>query len=298
MQAHRSSPNRTSPLTPLTLVAVLLTACGGSEAGTTEAADSPGSSPSSTGGDVEAQLSDLVRAVTPAAPATTVAEKNAWFGRRKELIERLREGSEELGRAALARYQNSPDAIPEVHKGLLDVAAHTATEATTPVLVELLTTYGADLGVRAMACDLLGETAPEAAIETIEPILLDDRRRTTYPPEDKLVASYALACKSTGKDPVPVIAQILTEPNQPMEARHRAATILADYDVPQSRQALEHVIVESGGNHYLRKKATQALRKLLPEGEFCTLIRRIMEREADTNFQVFLADNLDRFCPQ
>jgi len=266
-------------------------AAGPARASAPEVAATPSSS------SIEEELRDLVVAVTPSDPSAPPVERSDWFGRRKKLLERLRQEGPELGRAALERYRKGEDEVVEVREGLLDVAAHTAADDARPTLVELVTTYGADLGLRARACELLAETSPETALQLLEPILTSTGRSETYPPEDRMLQAWLDAAHALGRDPAEVLARIVIEPRTAAESRHLAARALGDAPSSVGRQALESVLTESSGDNYLRRLATQSLQRTLPAGDFCPLVRGVLEHEADVNFQIFLASVLEKTCP-
>jgi HEAT repeat protein len=247
--------------------------------------------------EVERALRDLITAVTPPPSSASVPARNDWFGQRQALLERLRQGGPELGRAALERFHEEEDAILEVRSGLLDIAAHAAPEDTRQLLVELIDTYGPELGLRTRACGLLARTSPETAVELLGGIIADTQRDRTYPPDDQMIEAWVLACDATGHDPVEGLAAVVTDPRRTADGRHRAARALGEYPSNRGRQALESVLTESSGNNYLRRLAAQSLQKTLPTEELCATLRRIVEREIDTNFIVFLADMLEASCP-
>ena len=185
---------------------------------------------------------------------------------------------------------------PEVRSGLLDVAAHGAPRETEPVLVELVTEFGDDLGLRTKAAQVLGETSPEKAIDVLQPILDGRYDGRTYPPEERMLDAWLTACRKTGRDPVPLLASIATDIQRTQDVRHLATRALGDFDTPQSRQALRALVVESSGNGYIRVLATQSLQRILPKAEFCELVKSILDKEADQNFQIFLDNVLQETC--
>ena len=62
-----------------------------------------------------------------------------------------------------------------------------------------------------------------------------------------------------------------------MDVRHLATKLLGKTASTQGRQALEQLIVESSGNHMLRRFAAQSLRTSIPTDELCTLVNRLIE---------------------
>lgn len=238
---------------------------------------------------------DLQTALRPLAPGSGPLEQGEWHARRKATLERLRAAGPAVGRAAWEAYQSDADAPVEVRIGLLDVAAHSVPDATREHLVELVTRFGPDLALRRAACELLAASAPETAVETLEPILLRRVRKETYPPEDKMLAALLAARRALGQDPVEVLASIATDQHQADEARTLALRELSGTDSPRGRAALRELLVESG-NGYLRRVAAQSLLESLPRPELCALLQQVLEREADIDFQIFLARMQEASC--
>ena len=276
----------------LLVLAAGLAACG-EQAGSGSAEAASPSSPAR----IEADLRDLTAALSPADPTAPTIERHNWYGRRADLLERLRQGGPELGRAALERYRASEAAPVEVRIGMLDVAAHTAPEEAQGELVALITTYGPDPGLRASACELLAVASPETALRVLEPIVTTTDRGMTYPPEDRMLEAWLAAARALERDPSEVLARIVTDPELPQEARHLAARSLGEQPGSVGRQALETVLTESGGNNYLRRLAAQSLQRTLPADQLCPTLRQVFEREADLNFQIFLSSMLEKHCP-
>ena len=247
------------------------------------------SGPSDTA--VAADILDLVAAVTPLDATVPAGEQHGWHARRRDTLERFRAADREHGLEALRVFSERDDYLPPIRSGLLDVAAHAAPDETRPLLVELVTTFGADLGIRTTAAELLGRTSPEQAIEVLEPILRHEHSGTTFPPEDKLLSAWEEACRRTGRDRTPLLCAIATDLNRAHAVRNRATKALGELAGPRARQALEQLIVESTGDHMIRRYAAQSLRDMLEAEELCDLLRPIMQRESDPAFQRFL-DNM------
>jgi hypothetical protein len=239
---------------------------------------------------------DLIIAVTPPSPVDPPGEKSDWFGRRKDLLDRLRAGGPEVGREALRMYHVRSDSIPEIRSGLLEIAAFAAPEETRPVLVELVSTYGDELYVRTQAADFLASTSPETAVEVLGPILSGETRGT-FPPEDQLLEAWNSAAQSTGADRIPLLCDIATDLKRDQSVRHLATKLLGGLPGEQSRQALELLLVESSGNQYIRRIAAQSLRSILSAEDLCALLRPVIAREADPNFQIFLDTMVQQSCP-
>jgi len=244
-------------------------------------------------------------AVTPLPPSASAGESSAWFPRRKETLERLRgarshpdlqEISDELGLEALRVFQERPDAITEVRRALLDVGGHLCPERTRPILVELITTFGEDPGLRVEACRVLADTSPQTACDVLGDILREERPRTTYPPTERMLDAWIRAARTLEIDQADFLSTIAVDLQKDNSTRTLAVKTLGTIKSPIGRQALESVLVESTGNHYLRRKAAQSLLVTIPRDEFCALIRQVFSRESDQHFQQFLADVLEDNC--
>jgi len=252
-----------------------------------------------TGAESAAELAvlDLITAVTPASALATPGEKNAWFTRREETLLRMRSGGKAVGSAALRAFHRHSKDLLEIRIGLLDVAAHATPEETTPLLVELVETYGPDLGLRAAASRFLAVTDPERARVLIEGVLMGTTPRRTWPPLEQLFAAWLKAVETLGLDPVPVAARVATDFEMEPAARHAALRALGRFPSPVGQSALDAVMTESIGNDYARRIAAQSLRATMPVAELCPRLRQALEREADPRFQVFLADMIEVDCP-
>jgi len=286
------------------LLTLLLASCG-SEAegsGSEEPASATGSTAEAApvaSTEVANDIRDLVTAVTPLSPTATPGQRSGWFGRRDEVLERLRAASHAHGLEALRVYGEKRDAVDKIRMGLLDVAAHAAPEETLPVLVELVTVYGDDLAVRTKAAEVLPAASPDVTIEILEPILRHQKPGRTYPAEEILVRTWNRAMLSKGRDAerVDLLCLVATDLSRPMDVRHLSIKLLGDIESAQGRQALEQLLVESSGNHMLRRFAAQSLRDSVPADEICPVLTRVRDNEADPNFQIFLDDLVQRLCP-
>jgi HEAT repeat protein len=291
MLPHRPLRGLRAPLVLATL-ALLLGACN-DEAG---ASAPPADTEPVTEVDVDREIRDLITALTPLDTTANKIESYSWAPRRKETLERMRTGSHELGLAALEAYRSRGGAIAAVRSGLLDVAAHCAPEETLPVLEELVTTYGDDLGVRKSAALTMARTSPERAVEVLEAIIVQTRPKQTYPPMEGLVAAWLEAMERLDRDPTELLTLIATDLKKDAASRHFAARALGNHPSDAGRQGLEILLVESTGNNYLRRVAAQSLAKTLPDEELCPVLERILEREADTVFQSFLLSMMEDHC--
>ena len=278
----------------LLLTAGLLAACGAEET----AAGAPETIAGSAAPlEASRAIRDLITAVTPLAPTVSVSEKNAWFGRRKETLERLRAAGPEVGQEALRVYGERTDSLPEIRAGLLEVAAYAAPEASRELLVELVSAYGEHLHLRTKAAEFLARTSPDRAVEVIEPILAGDVPRRTYPPQERLLVAWSDACVRIDRDRFPFLCEVATDLKRTGDVRNAAVRMLGEEPHPQGRQALEGLLVESSGNSYVRRLAAQSLRATIRDAEFCPLLERILENEVDPSFQIFLDDMIRNNCP-
>jgi len=246
--------------------------------------------------EVQREVRELMTAVTPLKATALPVEKNSWHKQRKATLERMRTLGKEYGLEALRIYREEPPALPEVRIGLLDVAAHCAPAETSPLLVQLTTVFGEDILVRTKATEFLGECAPAQAVELLEPILHNRYDGRTYPPEERLLEAYVAGCEHEKHDPVPLLCTIATDVNRPQDVRHLATRTLARFDAPQSRQALQALMVESSGNGYIRRVAAQSLQQLLPKEEFCAYVLGVQQHEADPEYIGFLESVLTTSC--
>lgn len=245
---------------------------------------------------VERDILDLISAVTPLAPTVPSAEKNNWYGRRKDMLDRMRVAGHGHGLEALRVFKERTKSLPEIRKGLLDTAAHNAPEETAPLLRQLVETYGEDLGLRSRAAELMGSATPELAIEILEPILLGKRPGKTYPQPDLMLASWNKAAISLGRDRIPVLCEVAIDPGQISVARHKATKLLGTLESEQGRQALERILIETGTDGMIRRFAAQSLVKTTKAEVLCSIIERTLMREQDASFMVFLENLTFKYC--
>jgi len=253
-----------------------------------------GASPASA--EVEREILDLVVAVTPLAATAAPGQRNAWFGRRSDTLDRLRASSREHGLEALRVYAGKHDAVEQVRMGLLDVAAHAAPEETLPVLVQLVTEYGDDMAVRTKAAEVLPAASPEVTLEILEPILRHQRAGRTYPSEEILLRAWNQAMQELERERVELLCLVATDLSRDMDVRHLSIKLLGEIESAQGRQALEQLLVESSGNHMLRRYAAQSLRDSVPADQICPVLTRVRDNESDPSFQIFLDDMVQRLC--
>ena len=275
-------------------LSLLLPACSGSDSASAGSGAEVGGEVSE--GELDRDIRDLISAVSPLGPNATAAAERDWYARRKETLERLRKGPSALGEKALEAYAKRPDALPALRSALLDVAAHCSPESTRTVLVDLVTTFGDNLGLRKNAAEFLALTSPKEALRVLEPILSTTELSSTYPPADELFDYWLAAMKTLDRDPVPLLAEAATDIRRDAGTRNYTIKKLGGYPSKLGRMALEQVLVESIGNQMARRFAAQSLRKTVDTEDLCPVLQRVFDNEADTGFQQFLASMLEESC--
>ena len=249
---------------------------------------------------IDKTLERLIELSTELDPTLTSDHHDKHLHARRAFMEETRRASKEIGVAALERFQEVEEqselAPILVRVNLLDVAAHTATEETQPLLETLLTEYGHRIDIRTEATLLLGKVAPARAVELLTPILKKTKNTSTMPADEFLLAAYIQGCKGSNQDPTGVLADVATNIYKEDAARHLAVKELGNQDSKLARMALRQILVESTGNAYLRRKAAQSIRKSFAREEACEIFELISSREADNNFLLFLADMIEENC--
>ncbi|MFT5050954.1 MAG: hypothetical protein ACI8QZ_002361 [Chlamydiales bacterium] len=245
----------------------------------------------------KAAVEALIEALTPIDETVTSDISDQWFIEHNKLVGDLMDAGQEMGVAALIAYANFGKDVSNVHRGLLTVAAHAAPEDSRDLLKTLMVEYGFPMDDRAIATRLLAETSPETFLEHSERFL---RRRglphETAPPEEFFIRGWVIACEKLDRSPVEMLSDVVTNMAMEPAARHFAAEALGGYPGPIGRAALETSLVESSGNHYLRRKAAQALQTSLPRETACDLFLQVLRRETDYHFQVFLRSMIENNC--
>jgi hypothetical protein len=287
-----ASPSRTLVL----LVVWLGLACHRSKAD--DRADSSAeANPSLSGASAVALVEDLVRALTPLPPSAAAGSQNDWYAQRRAILERMRVGGADVGRAALCEYTaRSKSAAAATLVGLLDVAAHNVPEEVAPELERLVKTYGPDLLLRGEAAAILAQTSPDRALSLLEPFLRAPRVALTLPPSERLLAAWICAADARGVDKADLLCALATDLGQAGDARTLATKALATCPAERVRPALESLLVESSGNNYVRRIAAQSLCELLPAEDLCATLREVASREADPVFAAFLGSMMDANC--
>lgn len=249
---------------------------------------------------VDSMVEHLIELSTELDPTLTSDHHDRHLHARRAYLAELRQGSRELGLAALARFQEVEEQQEQaeilVRVNLLDVAAHTATEDTTPLLEALTLEYGHRIDIRTEATLLLGQVAPARAVEILTPLLKRTKNTSTMPEDEFLLKAFVLGCEGSGQDPVPILADVATNLYKQDAARHQAVRELGKHKTRHAQQALRTVLVESTGNAYLRRIAAQSIRNSFPREEACAIFELIASREADNSFLNFLGDMIEDNC--
>ena len=110
---------------------------------------------------------------------------------------------------------------------------------------------------------------------------------------DRLLNAWLAACKATGYPREEVLILVATDIRQEAITRHLAVSELGKLKGPRISQALMEVFTESTGNGILRRKAAQAIVASEDTESAILSITSVLEREADSNMQVFLSRTLD-----
>jgi hypothetical protein len=278
----------------LALLGIAL-ACACSQKPTAQSA-----APSAASNDPEAQIRELVEALTPIEKTVTSDIKDEHFLRGQNLVASLRNGGREVGVEALrvlGEKKPGDKAWPvDVERGLLDVASHAAPNDARPLLDALVRQYGPSLELRTQALLFYAETWPADTIAFLEPLVTKARPNQTLPPADFMVQAWVIACDKTGKSPVKVLVDVATNLFQDETARIRSVKELKRYRDPLATQALSAILVESTGDGYLRRMAAQGLRDTLDRESACKLFEEVAQHEADMGMLEFMKDMLDKNC--
>ncbi len=243
-----------------------------------------------------AAIQELVEVFTPLDRTVTSDVEDAKFVKGLKVLERCSKGGVDVGRAALDVLREKHERSVPVERALLTVAARAATADATPLLEKLVTEYGGALDLRTEAVFLLAEVAPERALVVLEPFVTKQKQSSTMPDNEFIVRGWIMACRQTGRSPVPELCDVATNIFQPTYPRVEAVRELANYRDPRAEAALRTILVESTGDGYLRRITVQSLHTLLPAETACTLFRDVASKEADMNMLKFLADAIEKWC--
>ena len=278
----------------LALLAGLIGACDKSGA-----AAPGGPTPAAGAISPQAAIDALRKAFDPISSTATSDKQIVWRNARRDRLAEVERGPASLAPLALEIFKREVKAGDEWRSALLSVAAHTDRELARPLLESLTVTYdgSSSLGVRTEAMRLLCETSPASATELFEPLLIDARPRVTYPPTEQILRRWIVAARSIRRPIDATLATIATDIAQPAEVRYVAVDELgSERESSRGGKALETVLVESGSDGMLRRKAAQAMRTALPRAEMCAILLRVAQLESDPAFIDFLSDMLNKNC--
>lgn len=248
--------------------------------------------------EARARVDRLVELFRPVDPTLTTDISDANFRERTRHLDELRGAGRAAGLAALARLEQSRDEAFDVQWALLEAAAYNAPQDALPLMERLITTYDGEkgTGLRTQAVRILSETVPQRAIELLEPMLREPLARETRPPQEEMVRGWYTAARKLGLQESRVLCDLVVDLRQPPDARYAAVDALAGLGGERATKALREVLVESASDGNIRRKAAQALLRVMPRKEFCALIEEVSGHESDTVFLLFLADMLDKNC--
>jgi hypothetical protein len=244
----------------------------------------------------DAEVDALIRAFTPPARDVTSNVADGWIRARKAALVAHSAPDPSLGRACWTAYSERSELGFDVRRDLLEVAARTDPDGMRERLATEFDAYGAELGLRSRAIELLGELDAPRALALLEPLVVEPRRQRTYPPQETLLHAWNAAAQRMGVDRTAVLARVAADLAQDDPARHLAVRQLGSCDGAAAAQALEAVLVESTGNGYLRRLAAQSLAGNKQFGGRCATLSRVLERESDENFALFLDDLIAKSC--
>ena len=279
-------------------IAVSCSEDGAAGSGGTSASSGPAAGVDGLTATEAAQLRELIEVSTPLTETVTSDVTDKRFIRRTELLAELSTKPPAFGKAALAELQRRTDHVQDVEYALLRVAAKCDPDGTADLLANLAVEFGPSMFLRTEAVLLLGEVAPQRALETLKPWIGNARPGRTLPPQEFLVKAWVDACDGAGRSPMPELCDVTTNLLLDGASRVRAIKELGRRPDAAGEKALRSVLVESTGDGYLRRKAAQALRDTLPKESACALFREVADREADPNMLRFMVDLLDQNCEE
>ncbi|WP_145189593.1 hypothetical protein [Planctomycetes bacterium Pla163] len=246
---------------------------------------------------LQRQLQDMIDALAEADAAAGVSF-DSWVDGVRAAFARADRSSPDLGRAIIALLDERDDLDPGIRSRLIEAAARSMAKDEEArgelglALTERIENYSSALGERNKACELLGAYCPQTAIAVLGPLLLPDRRGTTLPDSEFILAGYLTAAKTLGTDTHDILCAIAVEARMDGRTRTIALRELAPQATPRSIAIFENVMVESTGDAYLRRVAVQSYIAAVPKERALEHLTRTRDREADMNMQGYLEDVL------
>lgn len=278
------------PLAALFAWIPLIAACGGSQ----DAAEPEGRvqvDPEEMEA-ARARIRAFLEAWAPVSPIATSDVGDAAKAEQDRLRIELRTAGLAVGRAAFEAFLAGGDHLPLARVDLLDIYAHNAPGESEDFLAERLQTYVSGEGlIQTEAARILAQTSPERARAVLEPLILATRHSRTLPDPERLLHAWILAGQELGEVPAPLLVEVATGILRPAPVRTLAVRTLGDIPGIESQRALETILVESGTDGYIRRRAAQALVKQLGP-DVRPILERVADRETDPAFLNYLANIL------
>lgn len=298
---------RRASLHPLALLAAaaLALACdrggepGASAKGAGKASAADPTATKVVGGDYSEQDRETARAlfarlISPPETATSDVH-DRWIEDMRLVPDDVTRAGQSVGLALLARAVVDEDAPMSARRHGIEAAAAAAGPAAGELLENLTLQYGPAMELRDAAARALPKADPKRALAVLEPVLRV-RPRQTLPPTESLLQAYLDAADQLSVDAVPVLNLLAADMHQDMATRHLAVRQLAARPTPLSLAVLEELLVESGGNGYLRLLAAQGLLTAAPRERVCATFERVLERESSPEIVLFLSNAVERNC--
>ncbi len=245
-----------------------------------------------------AKVGQMMEAFRPIDLELTSDHHDRQIFEQREVYQELLKMGPEVGRAALHAYTGAQDEPMLVRRSLLWLGGKTAPQEAENLLAHLMDTYGYDFSDRTEASLVLAESSPDRFMEIARPYLERRERLTKWMPDDEfLVQGWVNANIVKGTSPVPMLADVATNLMIMPNARTLAAKRLGDFPNEMiGQRALETCLIESSGDHYIRRMAAQSLLKLLARETACSLFEETLVREQDPGMAQFLQDMVQKNC--
>lgn len=240
----------------------------------------------------KARIDAFLEAWAPVSPIATSDVGDAAKAEQDRLRIELRTAGLAVGRAAHAAYLAGGDHLPLARVDLLDIYAHNAPTESEDFLAERLVTYvSGEALIQTEAARILAQTSPERAREVLEPLILATKHNRSLPDPERLLHAWILASKELGTLEPGLLVEVATGILRPAPVRTLAVRTLGEIQGIESQRALETVLVESGTDGYIRRRAAQALvQQLGPDAR--PILEEVADKETDPAFLTLLANIL------
>ena len=248
--------------------------------------------------EARAKIGELMEVFRPIALDLTSDHHDRQIFEQREIYQELLKLGPEVGKAALHAYTGALEEPMLVRRALLWVGGKTAPAEAEELLAHLVETYGRDFSDRTEAALVLAESSPDRYLEIVRPYLERRERLKKWMPDDEfLVQGWVNAHIVKGTSPVPMLADVATNLLIMPNARSLAAKRIGDFPNELiGQRALETCLIESSGDHYLRRMAAQSIVKLLPRETACAVFEETLAREVDHGMAKFLRDMVNKNC--